>query len=187
MDYNRSTTDLSAIVITADSFVAGASIPFRTAAQNNALGAVSGVSLGIGTYVFPIGSPSGDSETPAQASILGVHLAWAATLAGVLTIELCNFPGTFEKFGRGGVDVSDFDTDPRNWVPWAPTSNNFIQVTGTNNTVSNCAITAGGTNVGAAWIDFALIGIRGARRARIKAITTVGGITRVNPCGKLGS
>lgn len=186
MDYNRSTTDLNALVITASGHVAGDVLQFQTASQN---ASVAGVLLGIGTYVFPIGSPSGDSETPAQASILGVHMAWAATLAGVITIELCNFPGNLDKFGRGGVDVSDVDTDARNWVPWNPTVSptDIIGVTGSNNTVSKCTITAGGTNAGGAWVDFAAIGVRGARRARFKFVTTAGGITRVNPCGKLGS
>lgn len=187
MDYNRSTTDLSATVITAGGFVAGAIIPFQTASQNNAIGGVAGVNLGVGTFRFMVSSPSGDSETPAQASILGVHLAWALAVAGTFTIKLCNFPGTLSKFGQGGVDVADTDTDPRNWVPWGPTSNNFIQVVGAGNSATNCVITAGGSAIGAAFIDFALIGIRGARRICIEAALTAGGIVRANPCGKLGS
>jgi hypothetical protein len=189
MDYNRSTTDLAATVVVAGGFTAGAVIAFQTAAANAAIAALAGVPLGVGTFVFPVSSPSGDSEVYAQASILGVHLGWSAGLAGTITIELCNFPGNLDKFGRGGVDVSDFDTVAGNWIPWNPTVSptDIIQITGTNNTVNKCTITAGGTNAGGAWIDFPAIGLRGPRRARLKFVTTAGGIARVNPCGKLGA
>lgn len=191
MDYNRSTTDLNAIVITAGGHVAGDILPFQTAAQNAVVGAIAGVPLGIGTYVLPISSPSGDSQVFAQTSIAGVHLAWSTGLAGAITLQLCNFPGFFDKFGRGGADVADIDTGAGNWLPWNPTVSPTdvvsATVTGSGNSATKVTITAGGTAAGGAFIDFAAIGLRGARRAAIKVVTTAAGILRANACGKLGS
>lgn len=191
MDYNRSSTDLNAIVVSAGGRIAGDILAFQTAVQNTTIAAQAGVPLGVGTYVFPISSPSGDSEVFAQTSIAGVHLAWSAGLAGTITLQVCGFPGNLDKFGRGGTDVTDFDTVAGNWPPWNPTVSPTdvvsATVTGGGNSATKVTITAGGSTAGGAFIDFAAIGLRGARRAAIKAVTTAGGILRANACGKLGS
>lgn len=182
MDYNRSVTDLSCVVVSGVSGrIAGDIIPFQTAAQNNLIGAVAGCVLLAGTYRFVVSSPSGDSETPAQVTVLGVQLAWTAAVAGTMVPKMCNFPGNLDKFGRGGVDVSDFDANF--WTPHNP-STAFVPVTGTNNTVSAATVTAGGTAAGTA--DYQFSGL-GARRVAIELVLTAGGIVRCNACGKLGS
>jgi len=179
MDYNRSTTDLGAIVISAGGHVAGDTLPFLAASQN---GSVAGVNLGIGTYRFVVSSPSGDSETPAQTSLVGVQFAWQASLAGTIKLVVCNFPGTLDKFGRGTVDVSDFDTIF--WTQLDPSSNVYIPVTGAGNSVTNATVTAGGTAAGTCVYE---LGNLGDRRLGFTVTTTAGGIMRCNACGKLGS
>ncbi len=178
MDYNRSFVDLPATVISAAGHVAGDILPFKTASQN---GSVAGVLLGVGTYRFVVGSPSGDSEVPAQVTLVSVQLAWQATVAGQLVVKTCDFPGALDKFGRGAVDVSDFDTTF--WIQQNPT-NSYVPVSGTGNTATLAVVTAGGTNVGNA--DFT-ISAMGPRRLAIEIVTTVGGIVRACACGKLGS
>lgn len=180
MDYNRSSVDLSAIVISAGGHVAGDIIPFQTAAQT---GTVAGVNLGIGTYRFVVGSPSGDSEVPAQVSVLGVQFAWQAAVAGTISLVTCMFPGFVgQKFGPGAVDVSDFDTTF--WLKHDPSSNVFIPVSGVGNSVTNATVTMGGANAGLC--DYELSSM-GSRRLGFTLVTTVGGIVRCSACGKLGS
>jgi hypothetical protein len=179
MDYNRSVTDLNAVVISAGGRVAGDIIPFQTASQT---GTVAGVLLGVGTYRFMVSSPSGDSAVPAQTALVGVGLAWQAAVAGTIKVKICPFPGNLDKFGRGAVDVSDFDTTF--WLQYDPTSGAYVPVSGTGNTVTNATVTMGGTNAGLTHYD---IGNLGPRRLAIEVATTVGGIVRCNACGKLGT
>jgi hypothetical protein len=181
MDYNRSVTDLGAVVISASGHVAGDLLPFQTASQNNTVGGVAGVLLGVGTYRFLLGSPSGDSTAPAQTALSGVQLSWVAAMAGTISLVTCNFPGFLDKFGRGGVDVTDFDTTY--WVKHDPSTNVYIPVTGASNTVTNATVTMGGAAAGNAVYE---CGNLGDRRVGFTVVTTAGGIIRVNACSKLG-
>jgi len=178
MDYNRSVTDLNATVVSASGFQPGDIIPFKTASQS---GTVAGCLLTVGTFRFVVSSPSGDSETPAQTSLLAVQVAWVAAVASTITVKTCNFPGFLDKFGRGAVDVSDFDTTY--WLLHNPTTA-YVPVSGAGNSASNMTVTTGGTALGTCIFE---LGNVGDRRLAIDIVTTVGGIVRCNACGKLGS
>lgn len=131
--------------------------------------------------MFPIGSQN--APTPAQTALLGVHIRWAALTAGTITIEFCNFPARIAGSNEGGDDVTDYANS--DWVPWNPTTAGAftVQVTGTNNTVTALTLTMGGTNAGTAFIN---LPDSGCRRIRVKFVTTVGGLVRVNARGKFG-
>jgi hypothetical protein len=189
MDYNRPSWDLDAIAVSAlaAGFVPGTVLPYRTAAQNSAVGSFAGVAFPVpaGTYRFCLGSSTGDTPTPAQTSLISVQLAWQAAVAGTITLKTTNFQGFLggDKSGRGGVDVSDFDTTF--WVPHTPSSGFYVPVTGSGNSVSGTmVVTMGGSAIGNAIFE---LGNIGDRRVAFELVLTVGGVVRCTPCGKLGA
>ncbi len=136
------------------------------------------------TYFFPLGGEI-IATTPGETTLLGIHLRWAAAVAGTATIEVCNFPATYSATGQGSPDVSDFDVTAGDWMQWNPAQvgSNYVAVTGTGNSVTAYTVTLGGTNAGGAFFNIADIG---AARIRIKLVLTVGGLVRVSSHGKCG-
>lgn len=173
MDQNNAGTgDLRCYTVTT-----GVEIPY-VPGPSGSIGQV----IAANTYYFPVGSQN--APTASQTALVGTHLKWAAAVAGTITIETCNFPRFYGGSREGGgIDVDDFVTT--DWVPYNPsTIGTFVvQVTGTGNSVTALTITAGGTNAGTAFINMPDIG---CRRLRIKVVTTVGGLIRVNSRGKFG-
>jgi hypothetical protein len=142
-------------------------------------GAAKGCTLGVGTYFFPIGGS--DGSFPGDMPIAAIHLAWAAAVDATITVETCNFPAHEHGMKDGPADVSDYDTTPGNWIPVAPT-NAYGGAAGAGNAVAGSTITAGGTNAGGAMLHLPNIG---SRRARVKVVTTVGGLVRCGAHGKM--
>jgi len=140
-----------------------------------------GCTLTAGTWYFPFGSQL--SPTPADTALIEGQLAWAAAVAGAITVEFTNFPAK-----RGGlpigarVDVADNDATAGNWIQSNP-STAQVDVVGTGNTVAAATVTAGGTNAGGAMYS---MGNVGARRGRFKLVLTVGGVVRSAIHGKVG-
>lgn len=135
----------------------------------------AGVTLGAGTYFFLL---------PAvRSNLVSVQLKWALTVAGVFTVEDCNFP---EDDSAGGsdesdrVDITDFSVVVGDWQQENP-STAIVGVSGTGNTSTAATVTAGGTNQGGCMFH---IGNIGARRVRIKAVITTGGLVRAAGWGK---
>jgi len=181
-DYNQDNSgDLSAQTLTS-----GTPVPNQSAALNNGQFSVNlaGCHLGIGTYVFALGGNR--APVPAQTSVLSIGLQWQAAVAGTITIEVCNFPGTLSAYREGGVDVADYDSAAGNWIQYNPTQSVgiYANTSGTGNSVTALTVTAGGTNQGGAIINITDLGFE---RVRIKAVLSAGGILRCNTHGKIGS
>ncbi len=173
MDYNTGTGDINAVTITTGVVISHAV---------NTGGATAGCTLGVGTYYFPLGSQS--AETPSQTPIASAQLYWAAAVAGTITVETCNFPVTLNaRPGVAAVDVTDYNSTSGLWIPQNP-STAIVPVVGSGNSSTAATVTAGGSAAGAC--EFAL-GNLGARRVRIKIVTTVGGLVRCNARGKQGA
>lgn len=143
-----------------------------------------GCTLGAHTYYFALGTEL--APMPSQAVDLSIGLEWAALVAGVFTVEVCNFPLHVNGVGQGAIDVADWSTKAGDWVQYNPalTGSIYANAVGTGNSVSALTITAGGTNAGGAIINIPDVGFR---RVRIKAVLSVGGVVRVSRHGKLGA
>ena len=146
----------------------------------------TGVTLGIATYYIPFGSTH--SSSPAQTSVIGIHMKWSAALAATITVETCNFPRSLGGSTMGSAtDVSDYDSTAGNWIQFNPAITTpamaYANAAGSGNSVTALAITAGGSAAGGAFIT-----INGfpARRGRLKVVTTVGGVLRTCVIGKVG-
>jgi hypothetical protein len=139
-----------------------------------------GVTLGVGTYYFPLGSAR--AEVPAETELVGAQLKWAAAVAATITVETSNFPAKRGGFS-GPTDVTDYSTTGGDWIAENPPTA-YVPVTGAGNSSTLLVITAGGTTAGGAMIHMGNIG---SRRCHIKVVTTVGGLMRVNVNGKAGS
>ena len=179
MDYSSpGSGDIGALVVSGAGGAAGTLLPFVALTGETA----SGVVLPVGTYVFIVGSPT--APTPSQTTLTGVQLFWAAAVAATITVESTNFPKNLggDYSGRGGIDVSDFTNTTGLWLQ-ENASTAQVPVAGANNTVTAMTVTAGGTNAGGCMFH---IGNFGARRLRIKLVTTVGGLIRCNVHGKDG-
>ncbi len=123
----------------------------------------------------------GDGNTPADTALVSAHLRWAAAVAGVITVETCNFPVYQEGKERGVADVTGYSVTGGNWIPENP-STAIVAVSGTNNTSTAATVTAGGTNAGGCMFH---LGNMGSRRVRLKLVLTVGGAVRCNVRGKV--
>ena len=136
-----------------------------------------------GTYMFPFGSILGG--VPQETPELSLSAKWTATLAGVLTLEVCNFPQTLGDAGVGGADISDIDTSPA-WQQYNPTpsGSTYASATGTGNSLTGLALTLGGTNVGGAGFNLPDISYR---RMRAKLVASAAGTIRLLSWGKLGA
>lgn len=146
--------------------------------------AAGGVTLGVATYYFPLGTARG--LTPAQVPLVAVHLKWAAAVAATITVETCNFGATIGAAGMpmgGPADVTDYSATAGDWIAENP-STAYVGVVGAGNSATGLTITAGGAAAGGCMIH---LGNLGARRARLKVVTTVGGVVRVNVQGKAGA
>jgi hypothetical protein len=148
----------------------------------NRSGPARGVLLpGPGTYLFAVGGER--SDIPAGCGVVGVHIAWSATVAGTFTLDATNFPTRERAATAGPIDVSDFDMAVGRWLQWNSTAS-YIPIVGAGNTVVATTITAGGTNAGAALLEISQLC---ARRVRIKAVITAAGanaVVRVAAHGK---
>lgn len=137
-----------------------------------AVGADGYVTLGVDTYLFPLGGIS-------DAIIESCHILTDATIAGTFTIEGCNFPKFVGGMGGGTSDVSDWVNAGSVWTQINPSTALVDSVgTGWTWTALSGAKTAG---VGSALIN---LGNLGCRRARLKVVVTTGGKVRVNAHGK---
>lgn len=142
--------------------------------------ATFGCTLGVSTYYFPIGSS--DAPTASETPLASAHVKWAAAVAATITVETTNFPARVGGVTTGPVDVTDYDSTAGNWQQENP-STAIVGVTGTGNSSTAATVTAGGTNAGCCTFHLADLG---TRRARIKVVTTVGGLMRVGTHGKCG-
>lgn len=164
------TGDLDAITITT-----GVVIPYKQSDK--------GVTLVVGTYYFSLGAP--DAILNSQALVSSAHVQWAAAVAATITLETSNFPATIGGLptGQGVADVTDYSATAGDWIPENP-STAIVGVVGSGNSATAATVTAGGSAAGGCSFH---LGNLGTRRARIKVVTTVGGIVRVNIHGKGGS
>lgn len=175
-DYSRpGNRDLSAVTLST-----GVIIPFVPSLTSG----LAGCTLPAGTFYFPIGS--NNAETPMHTALVCVQAQWAAAVAGVMTVEFCNFPSTQGNNGGdptlGPPDVTDFDAVAGNWVVSNP-STAIVDIVGSGNSATAATVTAGGTAMGGAIWN---IGNYGARRMRLKMVLSAGGLVRVNAHGKFG-
>ncbi len=136
------------------------------------------MTLGVATYYFPIGGS--DAPTSSETPLVAAHLKWAALVAATITVETSCFPLRMQGVTTGPLDVTDYDTTAGNWLQENP-STAIVAVTGTGNTSTAATIVAGGTNAGGCMFH---LGNLGSRRARIKVVTTVGGLVRCGIAGK---
>ena len=131
------------------------------------------------TYYLPVGNDY--APMAAETRNVSVHLKWAAAVAAVFTVEVCNFPAKVGGRRAGaGYDVTDYDATAGNWIKLDPTTA-YVPVIGTGNSAANATVTAGGTNAGGCVYDLADVG---DRRVRIKAVVTTGGKLWANAHGK---
>lgn len=123
------------------------------------------VTLGVGTYLFPI------VETIHQ-SLESIQISTDGTIVGVFTIETCNFPSGFE---------TDHNVAAGNkWIQQNP-SGVYVPSTGTGWTISGLTFTKT-AGVGSASVD---IGNLGKRRTRVKAVISTGGTVAIPVHGKV--
>lgn len=113
------------------------------------------------TYYYPVGGES--------SPLNSVWIKWDATLNAVFTVEDTN---------ARSEDVSSYDATAGNWIQENPTTA-YVGVTG--GTVSSLTITAASATAGGAMIH---LGNTGARRTRLKAVVTTGGVVAVGCHGK---
>lgn len=126
-----------------------------------------GVKLGVGTYFFLLGGM--------DSLVHGAQFWWDANLQGVASIETCNLP---EATSANPSGVSNFDTTGY-WVHQDPSTAYVPAPSGS--TVANATVTVtGGTANSTDW----QLGNIGARRYRLKLVTTVAGYARVATHGK---
>ncbi len=137
--------------------------------------------LGVATYYIPLGTQK--ARTPAQTSIVDLHLKWSAALAATITIETSNFPQLVGGDHRGAADVTDISTTAGDWIQQNP-STAYVPCVGSGNSASAATVTAGGSAAGGC--EFTLSGL-GSKRVRAKVVVTVGGTMRANVHGKLGA
>jgi len=140
------------------------------------------VTLTAATYYIPFGSSY--ATTPSQTAFVSLGLAWAAAVAGTITIETTNFPAYVQ--GQRGVAGSAFDVldwDAADWTQVNP-STAYVPVSGTGNSATNATVTAGGTNAGTAIFDIAMTA---TRRWRCKIVASTGGKVWANAHGKVGA
>jgi len=113
------------------------------------------------TYYYPVGGES--------SPLNSVWIKWDNVLNAVFTIEDTN---------ARSEDVSSYDATAGNWIQENPTTA-YVGVTG--GTVANLTVTVASTTAGGCLIH---LGNTGARRTRIKAVVTTGGVVSVGCHGK---
>lgn len=113
------------------------------------------------TYYYPVGGES--------SPLNSVWIKWDATLNAVFTVEDTN---------ARSEDVTSYDATAGNWIPENPTTA-YVGVTG--GTVTNLTVTVASTTAGGCMVH---LGNSGARRTRIKAVVTTGGVVAVGCHGK---
>lgn len=135
------------------------------------------------TYYAPLGSQT--TPAPAQTSLNSVHVKWDSAFVGVITIETCNFPERKGGVSIGAADVSNFDTTVGNWIqedpPTAYISTKSTDGTTGGATVANATVTVAGGTAGGCMFH---LGNLGARRTRVKLVSTTGGVVRISYTGK---
>lgn len=141
-----------------------------------------GVTLGVATYLFPIGGERYGSvvETVEHA----ISAIWPSGIVGSLTIEATCFPRTMTGADQGPNDVTDWDIASSAWQKIDPTLAGTVYAVGSGTGVMTkytCAVSAG---VGGAFWNIPDLG---ALRLRLRAALTTGGFMRVLPHSKLGS
>jgi len=110
----------------------------------------------------------------ADADVQSIHIMTGALIAGVFTIETCNFP-----VGTAADCVTGWDETSGNWVQENP-SDAYIPTVGTGWTVSAATLTK---TAGAGGAMITIDGLA-AKRVRIKAAITTSGTVRVTAHGK---
>lgn len=129
------------------------------------------VTLGVATYYFILGGS-------ADSTIVSAGILTDAAIAGVFTLEVCNFPRYKTGEGSGTDDITDIDTSSA-WVKYDPSSA-YVPTVGTGWTVANATLTKT-AGLGGAFYDLVATG---AKRIRIKAVISTGGKVRINQHGK---
>ena len=136
--------------------------PFNTDGTQPAVGAAGVATLASSsTYYYPVGGES--------SPLNSVWIKWDATLNAVFTVEDTN---------ARSEDVTHYDVTAGNWIQENPTTA-YVGITG--GTVSNLTVTVASATAGGCLIH---LGNSGARRTRIKAVVTTGGVVAVGCHGK---
>ncbi len=138
--------------------------------RNNATAQNRGVTLGAGTYYFVI--------DVADEEIVHITMRWAAAVAAAITIETTDYNAVLRDGST--LDVTDYQASGQDWDVEASGAG-YATATGTGNSATGLAITAGGTNAGKARVNLTNLG---ARRIRVKVVASVGGLMRVACNGK---
>ncbi len=121
-------------------------------------------------YYFPI-PVAGDGE------VVSIHILTDAVLAGVFTVETCNFPQAAD--GVNIATVEDWNEATGNWIKEDPTTA-YVATVGTGWSALNLTLTKT-AGAGGAMIH---LGNIGSRRLRLKAAVTTTGAARVMAHGK---
>lgn len=129
------------------------------------------------TYYFPLGN--GEGLIPAGCQFASIQLKWSAAVAAVFTVETTNFPCKIFP-PAGPDDVTDYSSTAGDWLQLNP-ADAYVPVSGSGNSATLAAVTAGGSAAGGALFDLAGLG---TRRIRIKAVVTTGGTVRAQGHGK---
>lgn len=140
-----------------------------------------GLTLPIGTYVFPLGGERYGSVV--ETAMHSISAVWPSGIAGTLTIEGTSFPKTTTSADAGPADIADFSSSAA-WQQLNPTLAGavYANASGTGSmTAYTCTVTAG--TGGAFWN----IPEMGCMRLRLKAVVTTQGFIRVFAHSKLGS
>jgi hypothetical protein len=141
-----------------------------------------GVTLGIATYLFPLGNERYGSII--ETAMVSLSAVWPTGIVGSFTIEGTNFPRTMTGADQGPADVSDWDITLGRWQQIDPTLTGAVYGTGSGTgtmTKYTLAITSG---AGAGLWNIPEIG---AARLRARITTTTGGFVRLFAHSKLGS
>lgn len=142
-----------------------------------------GVTLGIATYLFPLGGERYGAVV--ETAINSLSALWPAGIVGSITIEATNFPKTRAGTDQGPADVTDWDIASKAWQKIDPTlaEMTYAVADGTSGVMTKftCAVAAGAG--GALWN----IPDLGALRLRARVALTTGGFLRMMGHGKLGA
>jgi hypothetical protein len=140
-----------------------------------------GVTLGVGTFYFPLGGERAGAVV--ETAMHSFSAMWPLGIVGTLTIEGTNFPKTLLSTDQGPGDVNDWDATA-GWQQINPALTGMVLAVASGTGVMtnfSCAVASG---IGGAFWNIPDLG---AMRLRLKAALTTGGLLRVFGHSKLGS
>ncbi len=141
-----------------------------------------GVSLAVGTYLFPLGGERYGSVV--ETVCHSFSAMWPTGIVGTITIEGTSFPKTSTSADQGPADVTDWDIASNAWQQINPSLAGALWTSGSGTaSLVNFTATISAGAGGAFWNlpGFACL------RLRARAVLTTGGFLRVFGHSKLGS